>query len=482
MASTLQIYNTLSREKEPFVPLELGKVKMYACGITVYDEAHIGHASQAIIFDGIRRYLEYLGYQVTYVRNYTDIDDKIINKANQLGKSAAEVAAYYIDDIDADMAALKVKPATYQTKACDYIKQIIEFIAELVKRGYAYESKGEVLFDVTKFKEYGKLSRRKIDELISEENTLKRNPQDFSLWKAAKEGEPSWQSPWGAGRPGWHIECSVMARECLGETFDIHGGGHDLVFPHHENEIAQSEARNGVPFARYWIHNGMVMVNRQKMSKSLGNFYTIKQALQKVEADVVRFIVLSVLYSSNIDFMESSFNTASKRVYYFYKTLLNMDRLLNDQPSPEGKNLLPELINQLEDKFKACMNDNFNTPKVLALLSDAFREINELLETNKIKVKEKILTLALFRNKVQIIFDVLGLFNENPREFLERFKSRFLMNHNIDPSQITKLIEERVQARKEKNFSKADDIRDELLQMKIALNDTPQGTEWDIIW
>ncbi|HAH31884.1 MAG TPA: cysteine--tRNA ligase, partial [Elusimicrobia bacterium] len=300
----MKIYNSLTRAKEEFKQITPGEVKMYACGITVYDECHIGHAMQAVFFDVIRRYLEHIGNKVTYVRNYTDVDDKIIAKGVELGCDPLDVSARYIAESEKDMAALKVRPATHQPKVSDNIREIQDFISGLLAKGAAYVSSGEVFFDVPKFKDYGRLSGRKTEELLSEEAPVagKRSPFDFSLWKPAKPGEPAWDSPWGRGRPGWHIECSALANKFLGKTLDIHGGGLDIIFPHHENEIAQSEALNSCKFANYWIHNGLVMVDNRKMSKSLKNFYTIKEALAKYQADVIRYMILSFSVSSNVNF------------------------------------------------------------------------------------------------------------------------------------------------------------------------------------
>ncbi|MCX6580372.1 MAG: cysteine--tRNA ligase [Candidatus Aminicenantes bacterium] len=482
MANTLKIYNTLTRRLEPFKPINENEVRMYACGITVYDESHVGHASQAIIFDAIRSILKHLGYKVTYVRNFTDIDDKIIRKAAAAGKTADEIATYYIEDSSKDLAALKVRPADHEPRVTEHVPDIIEFIRQLVDKGYAYVNNHEVLFDVEKFTEYGKLSRQKLDQLVSTEDTPnKKNPWDFSLWKPAKEGEPSWESPWGPGRPGWHIECSVMAGKYLGKTLDIHGGGLDLVFPHHENEIAQSEACSGQPFANYWVHNGLVMVDGKKMAKSLGNFYTIKEILKKFHPDIIRFTVFSNHYSSNIDFAEAIFTISSKRVYYFYKTLNTVDQALKTYPPGDDGNLLPELIDGIREGFREAVLDNFNTARALANFSELFTQVNAFLSAPKPKMKQKAHTLRLFREEFTKVAEVLGIFDEAPEEFIKEFKRRFLAEHNISAAEIDEKIAARAEAKKEKDYETADKIRLQLKEQKIMLQDTPQGVEWDVI-
>lgn len=482
MENELKVYNTLTRKVEPFRTINENEVRMYGCGITVYDESHVGHASQAIIFDVVRNILQYLGYKVTYVRNFTDIDDKIINKAKATGKTADEIGSYYIEDSRKDLAALKVHAADHEPRVTEHVQDIVEFVQQLIDKGFAYVSNNEVLFDVMKFNDYGKLSRQKIDQLVvTEESPNKKNALDFSLWKPAKEGEPSWESPWGPGRPGWHIECSVMANKYLGKTLDIHGGGLDLVFPHHENEIAQSEAGNGQTFANYWLHNGLVMVDGRKMAKSLGNFYTIKDILKKFHPDIVRFTVLSNHFSSNIDFAESIFTTSSKRVYYFYKTLNTIDRLLEGQVIEDETNLLPELITGIQADFRNAVMDNFNTARALANFSDLFTGINAFIVEKKPKMKQKLHTLRLFRKEFKVVADVLGIFDENPAEFIKNFKERFLADRQIDLAAVNEKISARSEAKKNKDYETADKIRAELTEWKIMLMDTPQGVEWDVI-
>lgn len=477
----IKLYNTLSRSKETFVPINPNEVKLYACGITVYDECHLGHASQAIIFDVLRNFLEFSGYKVTYIRNYTDIDDKIINKANQQGRTAKEVSEFYINDAQKDMAALKVALATFEPKVSENMSEIIDFIARLISLEFAYVANGDVLFDVTKDPQYGKLSNRKIDELLSEEISYKKSPFDFALWKASKPGEPSWSSPWGEGRPGWHIECSAMAKKYLGETFDIHGGGLDLVFPHHENEVAQSECCHGKPFANYWLHNGLVMVNNQKMSKSLGNFYTIKKALSLVPADVIRFLVLSSQYSSNVDFMEDNLIVASKRVYYFYKTLEAVDALLEKhKDTPIETSSESEQSHKFLTEFIDSMSDDLNTPKVMAILSEQFRLANEMVSPKRPLKSKEIAFLREFRSDVVKISEVLRVLDESPRTILEHFKDLHLTRIEIDRNYINNLIEQRQAARTQKDFAKADELRNGLLKLGIQIKDSSTGTDWDV--
>ncbi len=476
----IKLYNTLSRSVEIFKPIVPNTMKMYACGITVQDHSHIGHARQAIVFDVIRKFFEFAGYKVDYIRNFTDIDDKIIAKAALTGKKAHEISEFFIAESTKDLQMLKVDGATVEPKVTEHIEDIIAFIQKLIDKGNAYVSNGEVLFDVKSFDGYGKLSNRKLDEQVSEDETPnKRNPQDFSLWKPAKPGEPFWESPWGIGRPGWHIECSVMSYKYLGETFDIHGGGHDLVFPHHENEIAQSEACTGKPFANYWIHNGLVMVNGQKMSKSLGNFYTIKDALVKFQPDVIRYVVLSHNYSTAIDFSEDIFLNANKRTHYFYKSLA----LIKSITGLDGKkeNLLPGIIDGMDAAFTEAMSDNFNTARVIANWSDIFKTLNELITSKTVKNNDKAYTLTLFLEAFARQTAILRIFDEDPAAFLQEFRQKFAASNSIDAAVISAKIAERTAARANKDFKRSDEIRDELKAMKIAVLDSQNGTEWDIL-
>lgn len=478
----IKIYNTLTRKKEEFVPLVPGEVKMYACGITVYDECHLGHAMQAIFFDTIRRYFEYSGFKVKYVRNYTDIDDKIIARANSLGIKPLELSEYYIEDSKKDMAALKVMPATFEPKVSQHIPDIINFVQKLIDKKYAYVSDGNVFFRVSSFPEYGKLSNRKLEEMEPDPDTSqgKQSPHDFALWKAAKPNEPFWESPWGKGRPGWHIECSTMANYYLGETLDIHGGGMDIAFPHHENEIAQSEAANGSKFANYWIHNGLLMVENKKMSKSLGNFITIKQALSQYQADVIRYMILSFSISSNVNFTSENLAAINKNVYSYYQTLLKINEILSSNSSNQEKESGIDVIDNIEKIFRENMDDFFNSAAFLANFSELFKSLNKILSSNK-TLEEKSAIFRRFMKNFKPITKVLGILDENPKEYLERFTQQYIANNNIDISEVEQKIKERDIARKNKNFKEADRIREELLKKGIALHDTPSGTKWSVI-
>jgi cysteinyl-tRNA synthetase len=468
-----KIYSSLTRKVEDFVPIKDKELKMYACGITVYDEAHLGHAAQAVIFDVIRNYFEFNGYKVTYVRNFTDIDDKIIDKANQKKVSINEITEKYIESTRSDLALLKCKPATIEPKATETIPEIIEFVSDLISKEYAYVVDGEVFFDTTKYKEYGKLSGRKLENMMSpDESTNKKSPQDFSLWKAAKPNEPSWDSPWGKGRPGWHIECSVMADKFLGHTIDIHGGGLDLVFPHHENEVAQSEARNNAKFANYWIHNGLIMVNGVKMSKSLGNFMTIKELLRDYHPDVIRYLIISHSYTSPIDFSLDLLKVSAKKVYSFYKTLYEINQIISNNTSNNTTNL--DFIDTMISDFKDNMDNNFNTPAVFASINNYFTSINNTLKTVKVDSLKKFIQNF---NQITSVFKIL---DENPSEFVNNFKNKFLQDKNISLDLINQKIKDRKIAKESKNYPLADEIRKELLDLGITLQDNSLDTNWDI--
>jgi cysteinyl-tRNA synthetase len=476
---SLKIYNTMTRRIEEFVPQKPPVVTMYACGITVYDEAHIGHASQAIFFDIIRNYLYYRGYKVKYVRNFTDIDDRIIARSLESGKSAGEISARFIKETSNDLKAIKVMPADVEPKVTEHIEDIITFIGELVEKGCAYDSEGDVYFSVAKFKDYGKLSNRDPGELISEDaGGKKRNPADFALWKSAKPGEPSWTSPWGEGRPGWHIECSVMARKHLGDTVDIHGGGIDLVFPHHENEIAQSESLTGKPLARFWIHNGLVMVDNRKMSKSLGNFHTIKDALKKHHREVIRHLVLSNTYGSNIDFSENAFLAARKRVYYFYNTISRIRKYISANENVAGNPTDKSRV--MTDLFIEIMDNNFNTARLISMLAHETARMNDLLTDRKKTADDKIPVLKKFLEELSGIAGVIHFLDEDPDDVVRSMNARHLEEKGITEDEISKLIGERQGAKFKKNFEQADSIRNRLLEMEIRLLDFPDRTEWEI--
>jgi len=465
----IYITNTMTGEKEEFKPLENKTVKMYVCGPTVYDHAHIGHARSAVVFDVIRRWLEYRGYKVIYVRNYTDVDDKIIRRAKEEGISWKEVAEKYIASYEEDMKALNVKEPTYKPRVTEHIREIVEMIDGLIEKGYAYEAGGDVYFSVKKFPEYGKLSKRNVEELRAgariEPGENKKDPLDFALWKKSKEGEPGWESPWGVGRPGWHIECSVMSMKYLGETMDIHGGGLDLIFPHHENEIAQSESYTGKTFARYWVHNGFVMVNREKMSKSLGNFFTIKEILERFSPDVLRLFLLSTHYRSPIDFsferLEDS-ERALKRLLNFIDSTSAVESL--EVVEGEGE---PISVSSFRELFESAMDDDFNTAKALGALFELVKRANLLkdraLKEGKITKAEKL----SFREAVEFVENALRTLG---------FKLERERESGLEEKLIELLIEVRGELRKKKEFQLADLIRDRLKELGIALEDLPTGT------
>lgn len=471
---TLKIYNTLTRRKEEFRPLVAGQVRMYICGITAYDECHLGHARAAVVFDVIYRYLK-LKYQVTYVRNFTDIDDKIIKKSLEMGLTCTQVSEKYIQSYREQMTRLGVEAPTQEPKATEHMAPMIALIQKLIDQGLAYPSSLDVFFEVRKFKGYGKLSNKKIDDLESgarvDVDEKKKDPLDFALWKGAKPNEPFWDSPWGKGRPGWHIECSAMSMEYLGENFDIHGGGRDLMFPHHENEIAQSEAATGhAPFARYWIHNGFVNINAEKMSKSLGNFRSIPAILEKWDPEVVRYFLLSAHYASPIDFTDESMANAQEALSRFYETLRRL------QEAPAGEGCLSLDVYQILEKG---MDDDFNTTIVIGELFRYIRQINNLLDRHRgwqAANREEIL-----QGIKTAIGGVLGLFGSEPSEFLKKLKQKGLEKSSLREDEIKSLIEERKAARLAKNFKRADEIRQELEARGVVLKDNPDGsTTWTV--
>ena len=465
----MKLYNTLTKKKEEFVPLEPGKVKMYVCGPTVYNFIHIGNARPMIVFDTARRYMEHKGYEVNYVSNFTDVDDKIIAKANEEGVSSKEISERYIAECKKDMEGMNVKPATTHPKATEEIGGMIDMISTLVEKGYAYNVNGTVYFRTRKFSEYGKLSHKNLDDLRSGGRSLlvtgedqKEDPLDFVLWKPKKEGEPSWPSPWSDGRPGWHIECSVMSKKYLGEEIDIHAGGEDLIFPHHENEIAQSECCNGVPFARYWLHNAFLNIDNRKMSKSLGNFFTVREIGEKYDLQVLRFFMLSAHYRSPLNFSAELMEASRNYLERIQNAVGNLNHLLENAAVEELTGEEKELTAQLssyEEKFDAAMDDDLNTADALAAIFELVRFANSHAEEGSSKaflraLKEKIVSLA----------DVLGVIVEKKEEMLD--------------ADIEALIEERQAARKAKNFARADEIRNELLSKGIVLEDTREGVKW----
>ena len=465
----MKLYNTLTKKKEEFVPLEPGKVKMYVCGPTVYNFIHIGNARPMIVFDTARRYMEHKGYEVNYVSNFTDVDDKIIAKANEEGVSSKEVSERYIKECQKDMAGMNVKPATTHPKATEEIGGMVEMISTLMEKGYAYNVNGTVYFRTRKFSEYGKLSHKNLDDLRSGGRSLlvtgedqKEDPLDFVLWKPKKEGEPSWPSPWSDGRPGWHIECSVMSKKYLGEEIDIHAGGEDLIFPHHENEIAQSECCNGVPFARYWLHNAFLNIDNRKMSKSLGNFFTVREIGEKYDLQVLRLFMLSAHYRSPLNFSAELMEASRNSLERIQNAVGNLNHLLTNASAEELTEEEKELVSQLssyEEKFDAAMDDDLNTADALAAIFELVRFANTHAGEESSKA-----FLSALKEKIVSFSDVLGLIAEKKEEMLD--------------ADIEALIEERQAARKARNFARADEIRNELLSKGIVLEDTREGVKW----
>ena len=465
----MKVFNTLTKKKEEFVPLEEGKVRMYVCGPTVYNYIHIGNARPMIVFDTVRRYFEYKGYDVNYVSNFTDVDDKIIKKAIEEQVSAQEISQRYIAECKKDMAGMNVKPATKHPLATEEICGMVEMISELIEKGYAYEKNGTVYFSTRKFKDYGKLSHKNLDDLRSGGRSLlvsgedeKEDPLDFVLWKPKKEGEPFWKSPWSDGRPGWHIECSVMSRKYLGEQIDIHAGGEDLVFPHHENEIAQSEAANGKEFARYWMHNAFLNIDNRKMSKSLGNFRTVREISEQYDLQVLRFFMLSAHYRSPLNFSAELMEASKNGLERIINATDNLKHLLGaatvEEMSEEEKEAFAKTDAYVEE-FENAMDDDFNTADAIAAIFDLVKYANTTATAES--SKEYLQSLL---DRIVKLGDVLGLILDKKEELLD--------------ADIEKLIEERQAARKAKDFARADAIRDELLEKGIILKDTREGVQW----
>ncbi len=499
---SLRIYNTLTRKKELFRPFFKKKVGMYVCGPTVYHHIHVGNARPMVFFDVVYRYLTHKGYEVTLVRNITDIDDKIIKRAQEEKRDVSEVAKEYTQAFEEVMQALGVSTPTHSPKATDHIPEMIEWIKGLIEKGFAYEAGGDVLFSIEKCRSYGKLSKKKTDDLIAgarvEVSEHKRNPIDFVLWKPtkagepslggkpAKPGEPSWESPWGRGRPGWHLECSVMSTKYLGKSFDIHGGGVDLVFPHHENEIAQSESYTGKPFVTYWMHNGLLVLGREKMSKSLGNIVTVADFLKKNPSEVLRFILLSNHYRSSLEFSDRVTRKAILALEKIYKTKLELQRA-SSRGEAEGSLLnkgisatFHKVIKGFWKKFERALDDDFNTAKALGHLFDLVHAVNRFLDQKKEWSKKDKASisecLALFK-KIGLL---MGLFDADPEKFLVELRQKLSSETNLPVDEIEKWIELRRQARGERDWKRADEIRAHLLKYHIILEDTPAGTTWKV--
>lgn len=463
----MKIFNTLNRKKEEFVPVEKGVVRMYSCGPTVYNYFHIGNARPFIIFDTLRRYLEYSGYKVYFVQNFTDIDDKMINKANEMGITVKELADQYIDEYFKDADGLGIKRATWHPRATDNIDAIIEIVRALEEKGYAYNVDGDVYFAAKKFDEYGKLSHQPLEDLESgariDINEAKRDPMDFALWKKQKPGEPAWESPWGMGRPGWHIECSAMANKFLAKTIDIHSGGQDLIFPHHENEIAQSECAHGVTFSNYWMHNGYINIDNRKMSKSLGNFFTVREVAAEFDYEVIRFFMLSAHYRSPINFSKTLMESAKASLDRIYNCLSDMKFAAENAESrtelSESEATYKKTIEALKAKYIAAMDDDLNTADAISVIFEIVSEANKSITSGSGFSKE-VITFTI--DTISELGGVLGLLSKT--------------DDSLD-SEVEAIVEERAKARAEKNWAKSDELRDKLREMGIIVKDTPQGQQ-----
>ncbi|WP_338337724.1 cysteine--tRNA ligase [Clostridium butyricum] len=462
----MRLYNSLTRQKEEFVPIVPGEVKMYVCGPTVYNYFHIGNGRTFIIFDTIRRYLEYRGYKVTFIQNFTDIDDKMINKANAEGITVKELGDKFIDEYYQDADGLQVKRATINPRATEYIDEVVEFVKDLIDRGFAYEIDGDVYFSTKKFEEYGKLCGQNLEDLQSgariSVDERKKDPMDFAVWKSQKPGEPAWESPWGLGRPGWHIECSCMAKKLLGDTIDIHGGGMDLKFPHHENEIAQSEAVTGQKFANYWMHAAFVNVDNKKMSKSENNFVTAREALKKYNSDVIRFLMLSGHYRTQINFSAELLDSAKSSVERLYNCVNNLENLINEVNRKEANDSEKAYLKSLDkhrEKFIEKMDDDFNTADGISVIFDLIKDIN-----NNVSIDSSSELCEGALNLIRELGSPLGILQKTEDKSLE--------------VEIQELIDKRQEARKNRDFALADKIRDALKARNIILEDTPQGVRW----
>ena len=491
---SIKLYNTLTKKKEVFEPLSEGRVGIYACGITAYDCCHVGHARSAVVFDVITRYFRHRGYLVTYVKNFTDVDDKIIVKANSEGKTISEISDRYIREHDEDMDALRIVRPTVAPRATQHIDGMINLIKILLDKDLAYEVDGDVYYAVEKFEGYGKLSGRSLDDMMAgarvDVSEKKKYPLDFALWKASKEGEPWWESPWGRGRPGWHIECSVMSQHFLGETFDIHGGGEDLIFPHHENEIAQSEGATGKPLAKYWIYNGFVKVSSEKMSKSLGNFFTVKDILKNYHPEVIRLFMLQSHYKSPVDFSGDSLSEARMGMDRFYAALKSVKEALTgcgdlsgitaERISGNNRDIFDRLVS-LPDKFKDAMDDDFNTPRAIGYIFDTVRHVNGFMADDKFSIgPETCFILNAAKRAISEAGGVLGLFLDDPDDYFSQDRDREARKRGLDVNEIDRLIEERRNARLAKDWKRADEIRRILAEKKIIIQDTPTATIWKI--
>jgi cysteinyl-tRNA synthetase len=480
----MRIYNTLTGKKEEFIPLTPGEVRMYVCGITAYDVSHLGHARSAIVFDVIKRYLRYRGFKVKHVRNITDIDDKIIARAAQEGVPTDEIAKKYTEEYYKDMERLGVSRADIEPKATEHINEMIEIIKALVEKGYAYNVDGNVYFEVSKFPEYGKLSKRNLEEMMVgarvDVDERKKNPLDFALWKVSKEGEPAWKSPWGLGRPGWHIECSAMSMKYLGKSFDIHGGGADLIFPHHENEIAQSESFTGEQFVRYWMHNGFITVDKEKMSKSLGNFFTVKEVLERYDPEVVRYFLVSTHYRSPIEFSDAQLNEAEVSIDRYYSTIMRIDDFMEtgeDTGHTTSSKEFEALVISTKEKFIDAMNDDFNTALALGHIFELIKGTNKFLDSKPSGPEAKELLLKV-KEVLAELGGVLNIFQKTPRQWYRSLMKT--KNITLSEDEINEMISQRREARQRKDWALADKIRRELDEKGIILEDKKEKTTWRV--
>lgn len=490
---SIRLYNTATKQKETFSPLVPGKVGIYVCGITTYDVCHVGHARSAVVFDVIVRYLRHRGYEVTYVKNFTDVDDKIIDKANSEGTDIFNIAERYIKEHNEDMDALGVEEPNHTPRATEHIGGMIALVDKLIADNLAYVVEGNVYYSVERFKNYGKLSGRTLEDMLAgarvDVDEKKINPLDFALWKASKEGEPWWESPWGRGRPGWHIECSVMSRHFFGDTFDIHGGGEDLIFPHHENEIAQSEGATGKPPANYWLHNGFIRINSEKMSKSLGNFFTVKDMLKAYHPEALRLFILQNHYRSPVDYTDASLAEARQGMNRLYAVLKTIKDALKDRQAPESipaglavkhAETLAKIDAQRE-KFTEAMDDDFNTARAISCVFEIARLINGYLaEKSSLSSSDTLFVLRHAQRYFEETGRVIGILREEAEEYFLKDREREVNKRGLDVREIERLIEGRNAARKEKNWAKADEIRKVLTEKNIILKDAPVATTWEI--
>ncbi len=483
---SIKIYNSMTKKKHEFKPIKEGHVSMYVCGPTVYDFLHVGNFRGAIFFNVVRNWFEKNNYEVKYIYNYTDVDDKIINRANEVGTTPKELAEKYIAEFEKDYATLRLRPHTKNPRVTEHMADIINMVSSLIEKGKAYApGNGDVYFDVQEFPDYGQLSNKNIDELESgvriEANELKKHPSDFALWKSAKEGEPSWTSPWGEGRPGWHIECSVMAKEMLGETIDIHGGGLDLVFPHHENEIAQSEACSGKSYVNYWMHNNMLEFGQQKMSKSLGNVKTGRSFLEEYNGEVLKFLNLSSHYRSIIDFSDKQIERAISSLAKFYSSLKWAQDLIGHDlslaPVPDS---FQQQVDEASHGFEASMNEDFNTADALSKFFELMRAFNNLTrKPGKVKPEQKAVA-EVYLHWIKDRGNILALFQENPAEYLQILDDMLLRQKGLNREDINQLVASRKKARENKDYAKSDEIRDQLASMGVLVMDSAEGSVWEV--